>query len=65
MDEKQLAQIFYKDAIRIADKHEAPRSAIAAAMIRGGMQLFVEAEGADVVAKWLAKEAEAMRRALN
>ena len=65
MDEKTLAMLFYVDAVKFADEHEAPRSAIAAAMIRGAMQLFVEAEGADVVATWLAKEAQAMRQALN
>ena len=65
MDEKQLATIFYQDAIRVADEREAPRSAIAAAMLRGAMQVFVDAEGPYAAADWLEREAKTFRRALS
>lgn len=65
MDEKTLALLLYEHGVAMADENEAPRSAIAAAMIRAGMQLYIESEGADRIVAWLQREAKAMRDAIN
>jgi len=65
MNEKELAQILYNDAIRIADEHEAPRSAIAAAMFRAATQIYIDDAGPIETGAWLMREANAFRDALN
>ena len=65
MDEKTLAIMFYEFAVTFAEKHDAPRSAIAAAMMRAAFQLFIESEGAARTTDWLKRETKAFENALN
>lgn len=64
MDERQLAMIFYADAQRIAEEHEADPVAIGQALVRAGIQLFVDFGGPTQTDDWLTNEAANFHRGL-
>jgi hypothetical protein len=65
MTEIEVAKLFYDQAVRFADNHRAPRTAIAKAQFHASLQIFIDQDGAQNVADWLDREAKRFRDALE